>query len=206
MTNAVLILLAFLSGSLPFSYWIGRLGLGRDIRSVGDGNPGATNVLRAGGRTWGGVALLLDLLKGALPVGLIHLGLGIAGWPLALAAVAPILGHAFSPFLNFRGGKAVAVTAGVWAGLTAWEGPTIAGLTLLLAYAVVRVDGWAVMGAMIGMGLYFWFTPPTWNGLLARPDLVTVLLPVWICNVIILAWKHRQDLAQAPGLRAWIKS
>ena len=118
-------LLAFLCGSLPFSVWIGRLALGADIRQFGDANPGATNVLRAGGKGAAAVALLLDFLKGAIPVGLAHFQGGVNGWPLAAVAVAPVLGHAFSPFLGLRGGKAVAVTGGGWGGLTGWGGPAM---------------------------------------------------------------------------------
>ena len=70
MLTLIFTLLGFLLGALPFSVWIGRFGLQRDIMKVGDGNPGATNVLRAGGFLWFSLALMLDIGKGALPVGL----------------------------------------------------------------------------------------------------------------------------------------
>lgn len=120
MNAALWIALGFLSGSLPFSVWIGHLALGKDIRCYGDGNPGGTNVIRVGSLSWGVCAMIMDFLKGAIPVGIAHYVAGVTGWWLAAAALAPILGHAYSPFLGFRGGKAVAVTFGAWTGLTLW--------------------------------------------------------------------------------------
>jgi glycerol-3-phosphate acyltransferase PlsY len=125
MSFALFVFLAFLAGSLPFSLWIGQLILGKDIRTVGDANPGATNVLRAGGKGSAALALLLDFFKGSIPVGIAHLWLHWSDWALIFVALAPVLGHAFSPVLGGRGGKAVAVTGGIWCGLTIWEGPLV---------------------------------------------------------------------------------
>jgi glycerol-3-phosphate acyltransferase PlsY len=107
MNTLIWTLIAFIAGSLPFSVWVGRLALRTDIRRYGDHNPGATNVGRAGGWQWGALALLLDMLKGALPVGLAWYWGGLAGWALLPVALAPVLGHGYSPFLGFRGGKAL---------------------------------------------------------------------------------------------------
>lgn len=193
-------LLAFLSGSLPFSVWIGRLLLGQDIRTVGDANPGATNVLRAGGKGAAALALLLDLLKGAIPVGIAHFQLGFTGWPLVFVAILPVLGHAFSPFLGGRGGKAVATTGGIWCGLTIWEGPSIGGILLGLCTYLLGANGWAVLMAISGMVIYLGLTPAAWNGLDARPDR-WVIWTVGLLNLLIVGWKHRADLRQPPRLR-----
>jgi len=83
-------IIGFLSGSLMFSYWIGRRVLHRDIREVGDGNPGATNLIKAGSIPLGIFALLLDALKGALPVAMAKYVLGLTGVPLVIVALAPI--------------------------------------------------------------------------------------------------------------------
>jgi glycerol-3-phosphate acyltransferase PlsY len=192
-------LIAFFCGSLPFSVWIGRLMLKTDVRAVGDHNPGATNVLRAGGRGAAALALTLDILKGALPVSAAYSWLGITGWGLVPVAIAPVAGHAFSPFLGFRGGKAVAVTGGVWIALTAWEGPAIGGLLLAAAVYVVGANGWAVAIAMSGMMAYLWFTPPAWNGLMVRPDRV-IMLAIWLGQMVIILWKHRADFRHFPKL------
>ncbi len=134
MTFAMFLILytatSFLLGAMPFSVWMGRLILRTDVRNYGDGNPGAINAWRAGGYKSGLPAILLDYLKGAVPVSLASLRFGFTGWQLAVVALSPVLGHAFSPFLRFRGGKAVAVTFGIWTGLTLWEGPTILGIFL----------------------------------------------------------------------------
>ena len=102
---------AYLVGSLPFSYWVVRWTRGIDVRQVGSGNPGATNVLRAAGPAWAATALGLDALKGVLPVMLAG-----ALWPetalAAWAAFGAVCGHVFSFFLRFRGGKGVATAAG----------------------------------------------------------------------------------------------
>ena len=200
MTTILAFLLAFTAGALPFSVWVGRLALGEDIRRYGDANPGATNVLRAGGKKVAAVALLLDFLKGALPVGIAHFQLDFSGWALVVVALLPVLGHAFSPFLGGRGGKAVATTGGIWCGLTVWEGPTIGGLLLGLGTYLFGANGWAVMTALSVMVLYLALTPAAWNGLMARPEAATIWA-VGLLNLLLLAWKHRTDLRQAPQLR-----
>lgn len=182
-------LVAFAAGSIPFSVLIARSVLRADLRTVGDGNPGATNVLRAGGIRWGILAFALDYLKGALPVGIAHFLAGIDGLALVPVAVAPVAGHAFSPWLGFRGGKAVAATFGVWSALTLGYIPTLLGLLLVLGYVVLDVDGWAVMFALGGVGLHLG---------VYQPD--PALLATWAGITAILAWKHRADLAQSPGL------
>ena len=107
--------LGFLSGSIPWSWIIGRL-MGTDIRKTGSGNAGATNLSRACGRPAGIAGLLLDAAKGALPV---HLAGSQLLWTVpdpvlaaSLTAVAAVLGHVFSPWLGFRGGKGVATMLG----------------------------------------------------------------------------------------------
>lgn len=186
--------IGFASGSLMFSYWIGRWALGRDIRSVGDGNPGMTNVMKAGSKGWGLLAFALDALKGAIPVAIAHYVVGLNGGWLVPVALAPIVGHAFSPLLRFQGGKAVAVTAGVWTALTLWEFPTFGGILLGLWFALVEVSGWAVM--LMGLCLLGYL-------LLTRPD--PALLAILIGNLIIVGWKYRADLRQFPTLRPWLR-
>ena len=185
---------AFICGSLPFSVWIGRWRLGLDIRRYGDGNPGTANVFRAGGRVWGVVALVLDFFKGAIPVGLAQWYAGLSGWPLAIVAIAPILGHAYSPLLGFHGGKALAVSFGSWAGLTLWQAPVVLGLSLTFWLGVLSSDGWAVVLGMFSLLAYLLAT--------GAPD---YLLAVWIFNASLLSWKYRHSLRQRPAPRAWLR-
>jgi glycerol-3-phosphate acyltransferase PlsY len=179
-----LTLAGFVSGSFLFSAWLVRL-RGRDISRVGDGNPGAVNAFKAGGAGIGIAALWLDFLKGALPVAAAKYLLGVEGWWLVPVALAPVLGHAFSPFARGRGGKALAVCFGIWCGLTLWEGPTVFGVLLGLCGLAVRNDGWRVVFALLG--LLGW--------LLAR-GADPVLLSVWAGSAAVLAWKQRHELAQ----------
>jgi glycerol-3-phosphate acyltransferase PlsY len=141
----------FLCGSLPFSVWIGRLALGVDVRDYGDGNPGAFNVFRAGGRGWGWLAILLDGLKGAVPVALAKSFAGEGGWLPALTALAAVAGHAFSPFLRFRGGKALAVTFGAWTGLSLWLAPVTLGALFAVFRPALRNDRLAVLLGQAGL-------------------------------------------------------
>lgn len=204
MTNFALMALwtviGFAAGSLPFSVWIGSRWLRQDVRGVGDANPGATNVWRAGGRWSAALALVLDMAKGALPVASAYFWSGIHGLWLVPVALSPILGHAFSPLLQGRGGKAVAVTGGVWMGLTLWEGPAIGGLGLVIGAYFFGANGWAVVLALVAILLYVTLAPPAWNGLIMRPEAGSL---GWIAagNLAITAWRHRRDLATPPRFR-----
>lgn len=191
---AALLAASFLLGALPFSVWIGRYWLGVDIRSVGDRNPGATNVLRAGSRSAAAIALLLDALKATVLAATAWFGLHMTGLPLALIAVAPIAGHAWSPFLGWRGGKAVAATFGAWAGLTLWVGPTVLGLALLMTTRRLR-PAWAVLSAMLILFPALILIPTVAYGLAARPAL-PALLATWLLNCAILIIKHRPELTR----------
>jgi glycerol-3-phosphate acyltransferase PlsY len=191
MIETLWIVIAFFCGSLPLSVWLGRIALGKDITQYGDGNPGAANVWRAGSGKWGMLAVLLDFFKGAVPVGLANFALGLEGWQLAAVAIAPILGHAFSPFMGFRGGKALAVTFGIWAGLSLFLIPIILGMFFGLFLWLLKPEGWAVMAGAAGLlvVLIAYFPDPVWLG-------------TWAGMTLILAWKHREDLRQKPRLRS----
>lgn len=191
--DVLLVLLSYLSGSLPFSVWTGRLLAREDIRQFGDGNPGATNALKAGGWQAGILALILDVLKGALPVGLAYFVWGVRGTVMYLIALAPTIGHAYPPFLKWQGGKALAVSLGVWIGLSLYEIPLVALLLLLLWFAILSTDAWAVILMISGVLLYI---------LMLNPQ------PLWISicisQFILIIWKHRQGLSEMPALRPWI--
>ena len=193
MLSIAWIVLAFLCGSLPFSVWVGRIFLRRDVRQLGDGNPGAANVFRSGNALAGILALLLDISKAAVPVGLAWFNLQIRGLPMFLVAVAPVLGHVFSPFLDFRGGKAIAASLGVWIGLTVWKASLPAVILAVVGIALFTPPGWSVMLAMAGIlvTLLVWLPDP-------------LFLCVWLASLFILAWTHRSDLRGGLHLRPWL--
>lgn len=189
MTALLWTLLAFLCGSLPLSVWLGRLALGVDIRQFGDGNPGAANVWRAGGPFWGVLAILLDAFKGLIPVALANFYVGLDQWAMVPVTIAPIAGHAFSPFLRFRGGKALAVTFGVWTGLTIWFVPVILGFSLAFWLTFLRPEGWAVLAGSLTLfiALLLLDSPTGW-------------LAVWLGMTLIFILTQREDLRQHPSL------
>jgi glycerol-3-phosphate acyltransferase PlsY len=194
MTTLLWITFAFFCGSLPFSVWLGKAALRKDIRHFGDANPGAANVFRAGSKGWGAIAILLDILKGAIPVGLANFAAGITDWSLALIAIAPIAGHAFSPFLRFKGGKAIAVSLGIWCGLTLYQVPMVLGLLLGIFIALLTNNGWStVLGFALLIIYLLIMAAPVW------------MLGVWLGNLIIVVYKHRADLTQPVALRPWLK-
>jgi glycerol-3-phosphate acyltransferase PlsY len=181
----------FLLGSIPFSLILGRLFARTDIRQVGDGNPGGANALKAGGLKVGAPAILLDIGKGFLPVWLAQ-RYGISGWQVVPVALAPILGHAFSPFLRFRGGKALGPTGGAWVGLVGlWTFPIYATLALP-ATLVQSEDGWSANAGMLALLGY--------SILIGEPWMVALAA----LNAAIIVWTHRHELARRPQLRPWV--
>jgi len=176
-------IIGFVCGALPFSVWLGRLALRTDVRHYGDGNPGAVNAWKAGGWRLGSAVLALDFAKGTIPVALARVVYGISGTGLVAVALAPIVGHAFSPFLRFRGGKALMVTLGVWTALLPPAAPLVLGGTAALLHFARARRPWIPIVAMFALLAYlliFAFQP--------------ILLWVWLGNTGILVWKFRQEL------------
>ncbi|EMN42599.1 glycerol-3-phosphate 1-O-acyltransferase PlsY [Leptospira weilii] len=119
MNFAIFALLSFIAGSIPFGYWIALRFAKMDIRKFGSKNIGATNVGRSIGWKFGFPVLVLDVAKGVFPVYFSGIYVSEGGIPFQLACgVLAVLGHMFSPFLGFKGGKGVATTLGVFLVLT----------------------------------------------------------------------------------------
>jgi glycerol-3-phosphate acyltransferase PlsY len=166
------IALAFLSGSIPFGVILAKAH-GVDLRKVGSGNVGATNVGRALGRKWGFLCFFLDALKGAVPVLLSGRAMGALGTPVtdlppadlwwwSATVFAALLGHIFSPWIGFKGGKGVATGFGalvaMWPILT-W--PVLLALgSWLLGMRVTRIVSLSSMFAACGLPLYCAITLP----------------------------------------------
>ena len=148
----------FLLGSIPFGLLLTRAaGLG-DIRKVGSGNIGATNVLRTGNKKLAAATLLLDALKGLAPVLVFNLLWGPV--PAAAAAAGAVLGHMFPPWLGFKGGKGVATTLGVLIGLSWPLGALTCALWLVLA-AVFRYSSLAALLSILIGAVAAWYLVPT---------------------------------------------
>lgn len=180
-----LTLLAYFIGGFPFGYWFVRLRLGKDIRTMGSGNIGATNVHRTAGGTAGLIVLLLDILKGLLAVYIasaITHGDAIA---VALAATAVVVGHCYPALLKFRGGKAVACFIGAFGFIA----PQALALTALVFLAVVGLTRHISLGSIIGV---FLFPIILWN--LSHPPLPLLYASAFDAALII--YRHRSNIVR----------
>lgn len=195
--NAIWTAVSFLSGACMFSYWLGRLAR-TNLRNVGDGNPGARNLWASRGYRLGLAGVALDFLKGYLPVALY---LANGGEPTSVwfvpVALAPIAGHAFTPFLGFRGGKAIAVTFGVWSAATSFAASTVYAVELAVLLLAGRAlnkgqpvssaaDGAQVVGGLLLLVVF-----------LAVFGYPAPVLGLWLGNLALLAYTHRRELRQA---------
>jgi len=195
----LLALSAFGLGACPFSVWIGRWVLGEDIRDYGDGNPGAFNVFQAGGRKSGCLALFLDVAKGIPFVFLAHSFFKLPEAAVFAVALSAILGHAFSPLLQLKGGKSIAVTFGVLLALPQHEMLIVFAAFTFLGFLFIVIDAWTVMFGAAGSSAYL---------LAARGGSWEALF--MLCVLTVLAVKHFEALKAAPRVKvkvlAWLQS
>ena len=160
---ALTLIVAYLIGSIPTGYLIVKSKTGDDIRTIGSGSTGATNVKRVLGKKWFFIVLLLDALKGATPVLLAKFfvtagsSLGLAP---VLAAVAVIIGHSKSCFLGFKGGKSVASGVGTILALNWAVGLIIAGIWSVITYSTKYVSVGSIIALLISPILMFLFHAP----------------------------------------------
>jgi glycerol-3-phosphate acyltransferase PlsY len=159
MQNSVFyVLTAFFLGSLPFGHWL-ALVRGVDLRKQGSGNTGATNVGRVLGKKWGIFIFVLDLGKGWIAVALAKsVGNLPETWSITVG-VSAVLGHIFSPWLRFRGGKGVATSAGILIGLAPWVALGVA-LIWFLIFQMSRTVSVASLCAATAFPVFvFWLIP-----------------------------------------------
>jgi len=184
MIAAGLLVLGYLSGSIPFGLIVVRLTRGVDVRERGSGNIGATNVARVAGKGLGALVLVLDALKGALPV---LLAQRVAGAPELPAGVglAAFAGHVAPPWLGFRGGKGVATALGVVAVL-APRAALAGALTYAVVLAVLRISSVGSLLAGIVAVAVAWLVPGT-------PALAAALTSVLFGAML---WTHRGNIGR----------
>jgi glycerol-3-phosphate acyltransferase PlsY len=201
MLLVVFLLLAFLLGAIPFSFIIAKRVRGIDLRHHGSGNLGATNVFRNLGPRWGMICLLLDMAKGAVAVWLMTML--VDGWQAhqptpfnitpdlfrIFAGAMASLGHTFSPFVSFHGGKGVATTGGAFAVLE-----PLAILITVAAFAIVLAATRIVsLGSIVAACVL-----PLAVLIFELNSLDTSKTIIWftfsVCGFVI--WKHRANLAR----------
>jgi len=184
MLNTVLIVIAaYLLGSIASAIIVGRLLGTGDPRAEGSRNPGATNMLRIGGRKAGALTLIGDMLKGLLAV-LIARTIGAGADVQAMAASAAFLGHLFPVFFGFRGGKGVATALGALLGLQ-WQVGLLVVATWLLMAGLFRYSSLAALIAAAAAPFYMWWL---------RPEPAFVAASVGMAA--LLYWRHRSNIAK----------
>lgn len=173
------LLVGYLLGSIPFGLILTRFAGTADLRSIGSGNIGATNVLRTGRKGLAAATLLCDMLKGTFAVVLC----GYFGGPNAamLAGLGAFLGHLFPVWLKFRGGKGVAVYIGVLIGLF-WPAAVVFGVLWIATAATTRYSSLSALVASFVTPIFLW-----WFGHLALASLFAVL-------TLLLFYMHRENI------------
>jgi|APFre7841882654_1041346.scaffolds.fasta_scaffold17843_6 glycerol-3-phosphate acyltransferase PlsY len=193
LTQAPACLGAFVCGSIPFGLLLVKLVGKGDVREHGSGNIGATNVSRVGGKVLGIVTLLLDISKGFLPVFLAK-KMGLGSDLLALMALAAVLGHMFTPWLKFQGGKGVATACGVILAADALLMLLPMGMFVFVLWLTRHVSlGSILAAAMVPVQLLLahWMMSPMLGS--HRTGQFASLLP-WLALVVLVIWKHRENI------------
>jgi glycerol-3-phosphate acyltransferase PlsY len=184
--NILFPIASYLIGAIPFGLLVGRLA-GVDVRAAGSGNIGATNVARLLGRRLGVITLVLDCLKGFLPIFLaarmLPDGAG-RSTALLLCGILAVVGHMFPVYLGFRGGKGVATGLGVFLFLS----PPAIGVSVVVFVIAVALSGFVSAGSLLASGLF-----PLWLWLLGEPA-GSIMSAVIIASLI---WfKHHENIGR----------
>jgi glycerol-3-phosphate acyltransferase PlsY len=191
LATLLIIVAAYLLGSIPTGLLLMRLFRKQDIRQTGSGNIGATNVLRSGGKGLGAATFLIDMLKGcsAVWLGALLGGLLLHNWPLrnaeALAALCAVLGHVFPVWLRFRGGKGVATGFGVFLAAT----PLAALAAISVFFVVLALSRYVSLASILGSASF-----PPFAYFLVRGPRPAFFIAVECAVALIIILKHRQNI------------
>jgi glycerol-3-phosphate acyltransferase PlsY len=177
----LLVLFGFFLGSIPTGVILAKVFSGIDPRQVGSGNIGATNVLRAAGKKVAVATLLGDILKGVIPVLIAEAVLDSYFW-IGAVALAAFLGHIFSVFLKFKGGKGAATALGVFLALS----PLSAGLAFAVCAATVAKWRYISLGSLVATAAF--------PGFLLLFDPHRVIVPFALIIAALIFWRHRENI------------
>jgi glycerol-3-phosphate acyltransferase PlsY len=178
-----MLVLAYLLGATPTSYIAGRLGRGIDLRQHGSHNLGATNVYRVLGWRYAIPVGLIDVAKGVIPVAILGPWSNGPAWFTVALGIAAVLGHMFSPYVRFRGGKGVATAAGVFLALA----PLAVVISLTIWGAVLWLSGYVSVASLTAAVLF-----PIWVRLTEPDEPYTLLAGVLLAALIVYA--HRANI------------
>ena len=180
MNSATILALAvgYLLGSIPFGLLLTRLAGKGDIRDIGSGNIGATNVLRTGAKGLAAATLVLDAVKGAVAVVIAQ-----RYWPDAVnyAAAGALVGHLYPVWLGFKGGKGVATMLGILVPLF-WQGALVYAAVWLGMLLIIRISSASGMAAAL--------SPPITAAVLGK----LALLPMLLGFALLIIWKHQENI------------
>ena len=185
--NLLILFLGYLFGSFPSGYLAGRIAKGIDIRSLGSGSTGATNVLRHIGKRAAITVFLLDVFKGVLSISIAKFFLLNDSWQVAIG-LSTLIGHIWPVWLNWKGGKAVATGLGIFLGLSWQVGLATLGIFILII-ALFRIVSLASVSAALSLPLIMFLSFKTSN--ISLPFLVISLLAM-----TLVIWRHRENIVR----------
>ena len=183
MTIALWLAAAYLLGATPTAYLAGRLARGIDLREHGSRNLGATNVYRVLGWRWAIPVALVDIAKGAVPVALFARWAGMDPWGAVALGIAAVLGHVFSPYMGFRGGKGVATALGMFLALA----PLAVAIALPVWGGILWLTGYVSLSSVIAAASF-----PVWVRLSQPAALPAFWASVGLAALIVFS--HRANL------------
>lgn len=181
MFEGLFIPAAYIAGSFSSAIIVCRIMGLPDPRGQGSGNPGATNVMRIGGKKAAGITLLGDMLKGLIPVFLAK-SFGVSSEILALTGLAAFLGHLYPVFFGFKGGKGVATSVGVLLGFSWLLGLAVMA-TWILIYKIGKISSLSALVASILSSFYAWY-------IIGDVKLVAASA----CMTMMLLWRHQSNI------------
>ena len=180
---AAMLVLAYLLGATPTGYVAGRLGRGIDLRQHGSHNLGATNVYRVLGWRYAIPVGLIDMAKGVVPVAILGPWSNGPAWFTVSLGIAAVLGHMFSPYVRFRGGKGVATAAGVFLGLA----PLAVLISLGIWGATLWLSGYVSVASLVAAVLF-----PLWVRVTAPGEPYTLWAAIVLA--LLLVYAHRANI------------
>ena len=185
--NLLILFFGYLFGSFPSGYLAGRIAKGIDIRSLGSGSTGATNVLRHIGKRAAIAVFLIDVFKGVLSILLAKYFLLNDSWQVAIG-LSTLIGHIWPVWLNWRGGKAVATGLGIFLGLSWQVGLATLGIFILM-FSLFRIVSLASISAALSLPLIMFLSFQASS--ISIPYLIVSLLAM-----TLVVWRHRENIAR----------
>ena len=201
METLIFSIIAFFSGAIPFSIILTKILSGKDVREIGDNNPGAVNAWKSAGAYVGLIVMFLEFLKAILPIAIAIRFFDLNGYNLVFISLMSIFGHSFSPFLKFRGGKALAVTAAMWLALFQFEAAIVIFGLLAIFFAIQKNDAWTVNLVHLCFFIYGIATSIS-KSYISNSEFIFL----WVIATIMMIYNHKKELRELPEIRKNIRN